>query len=452
MPIPVGESAITRRRVQDDVYDALLAAIVGGELAPGERLDDRQLIAWSGASRVIVRESIARLSRSGFVTAGQGHLTHVTPINGVTLNESAVVYKSLLVHATRQITPSLTVDERQSLTGKIRSLLPGRDSSLRLTATPGVKAVVWDKVFSEYGNPLSQKVAEPHGLHVQRLLVLHGASLDFTAFTQVLTAFIDSVQEGDGQSASEQIARLFEGPIAALIDALPLTSTHTGAPVSALAAPINRSARPLRDDVYERILTAIVDGTLEPGEALPDDDLMAWLGTSRMPIRHALDRLAEYGIVDATPHRTVRVAELDAAQINHALDTVSPLVAYAIGATTADVTDEMIATLDQLADDAVHAAAGDQRLRLDIINRAFFDVFVSATANEALRTAVNEMTGLTFRALTPRAGLLNLTAIADHVSRIRDAVRHRDADAAVRAHRHLVEPTYRNFLEMYRTV
>ena len=45
--------------------------------------------------------------------------------------------------------------------------------------------------------------------------------------------------------------------------------------------PVER--RLLRDVVYERLYTAIIDGTLEPGEVLLDEKLTAWLGVSRTP-------------------------------------------------------------------------------------------------------------------------------------------------------------------------
>lgn len=55
-------------------------------------------------------------------------------------------------------------------------------------------------------------------------------------------------------------------------------------------------------------MRAIVDGTLQPGERLRDDELTAWLGTSRAPIREALGHLAEVGLVEMAPNRYTRVA------------------------------------------------------------------------------------------------------------------------------------------------
>ena len=66
----------------------------------------------------------------------------------------------------------------------------------------------------------------------------------------------------------------------------------------------------LRERILGTIRTAILDGTLQPGERLRDDELTAWLGTSRAPIREALDQLADLGVVEMSPNRFTKVAAM----------------------------------------------------------------------------------------------------------------------------------------------
>jgi DNA-binding GntR family transcriptional regulator len=66
----------------------------------------------------------------------------------------------------------------------------------------------------------------------------------------------------------------------------------------------------LRERIHGQILRAILDGTLEPGERLRDDELIAWLGTSRAPIREALTQLADLGVVEMSPNRYTKVAQV----------------------------------------------------------------------------------------------------------------------------------------------
>lgn len=69
--------------------------------------------------------------------------------------------------------------------------------------------------------------------------------------------------------------------------------------------------RLLRDVVFEKLLAAIVDGTLEPGERLNDEELTKWLGVSRTPVREAIAQLQTYGLVEIEANRYTRVARRD---------------------------------------------------------------------------------------------------------------------------------------------
>jgi len=63
-----------------------------------------------------------------------------------------------------------------------------------------------------------------------------------------------------------------------------------------------------RDEVYDRLLEAILDGTFEPAERIRDHDLSTWLCVSRTPIRMALARLGDLGLVETTSNRMTRIA------------------------------------------------------------------------------------------------------------------------------------------------
>lgn len=85
----------------------------------------------------------------------------------------------------------------------------------------------------------------------------------------------------------------------------------------------------LRDDVYRRIRDTIVRGELQPGEKLRDGELGAWLGVSRTPVREALLKLAEAGLVTAKPGRETIVAPEDPVALAHARTIAAELHALA---------------------------------------------------------------------------------------------------------------------------
>ena len=99
-------------------------------------------------------------------------------------------------------------------------------------------------------------------------------------------------------------------------------------PIPENAPAIDR--RLLRDDVYHRLRDAIVDGSLAPGEQLRDGELAAWLGVSRTPVREALLRLAEAGLVVAQPGRSTTVSSMDLRDVRDARDVVAAMHELAV--------------------------------------------------------------------------------------------------------------------------
>src|SRR5256885_9263874 len=62
-----------------------------------------------------------------------------------------------------------------------------------------------------------------------------------------------------------------------------------------------RSGVPARTQVYAALRDAIIRAELEPGRRLSENELAAWLGVSRTPIREALVRLRDERLVAIVP-------------------------------------------------------------------------------------------------------------------------------------------------------
>lgn len=67
----------------------------------------------------------------------------------------------------------------------------------------------------------------------------------------------------------------------------------------------------LRESVYQQLRDWIVRGKLEPGEQLRDQELAERLGISRTPVREALRRLEDEGLVETAKNRWTRVRPVD---------------------------------------------------------------------------------------------------------------------------------------------
>ncbi|WP_299432201.1 GntR family transcriptional regulator [uncultured Meiothermus sp.] len=67
----------------------------------------------------------------------------------------------------------------------------------------------------------------------------------------------------------------------------------------------------LRESAYQQLRDWIVQGILEPGEQLRDQELAVRLGVSRTPVREALRRLEDEGLVETAKNRWTRVKPVD---------------------------------------------------------------------------------------------------------------------------------------------
>jgi DNA-binding GntR family transcriptional regulator len=71
------------------------------------------------------------------------------------------------------------------------------------------------------------------------------------------------------------------------------------------------TAPDLVEQIYARLLDAISEGTLAPGERLTQDDLAQRFAVSRQPVLQALRLLKKDGFVEDAPGRGVQVTQLD---------------------------------------------------------------------------------------------------------------------------------------------
>ncbi|WP_291828960.1 GntR family transcriptional regulator, partial [Bosea sp. (in: a-proteobacteria)] len=84
------------------------------------------------------------------------------------------------------------------------------------------------------------------------------------------------------------------------------------------AAP--QPALSLTEIAYRRLEEAIVTLSLRPGAVLTEAQLIDMVGVGRTPVREALIRLAQQGLVEVLPRKGVVVAGINAIDIMAALD------------------------------------------------------------------------------------------------------------------------------------
>jgi DNA-binding GntR family transcriptional regulator len=206
-----------------------------------------------------------------------------------------------------------------------------------------------------------------------------------------------------------------------------------------LLAPLPRVSLAAR--AYETLLTAIVTGSLAPGERIRDADLAEQLQTSRMPVREALKRLEAEGLVETVPNRETRVAPVRAERAAQAFPVIAALHALGTRLGVPALTggdDDRMRSLDRERARALKRGDVIAAIELD---DAFHGVLLEAAGNDELIRAlerlmpqIRRLDALHFTELTRG------DAAADHAG-ILAACARRDADEAAR----LVEA---NFLRL----
>jgi DNA-binding GntR family transcriptional regulator len=184
----------------------------------------------------------------------------------------------------------------------------------------------------------------------------------------------------------------------------------------------------LRDTVQDKIRDAIMDGTLEQGERLNDDDLISWLGVSRTPIREALAELARSGLIEMAPNRYTRVASPSKDELLDAYQTLGVIyggvVRLAVPRFTAAERKQVVRTLDDVI---AKVGKGDQA-QVAHGSVGIYAMWADACGNASLEALCRSTTdGLAYKLRVPElAELLPADVIQPELAKLRDAVR--DAD------------------------
>jgi DNA-binding GntR family transcriptional regulator len=123
----------------------------------------------------------------------------------------------------------------------------------------------------------------------------------------------------------------------------------------------------LSDRVVDQLRGAIQNGAYAPGDRLVERRLASELGVSHIPVREALTRLAEEGLVERLPRRGSRVAAIDAKELDDLSSLRVLLEQYVVERAMLHWTDEAERSLREIVAQMERAAArGDTRRLFDL--------------------------------------------------------------------------------------
>jgi len=155
----------------------------------------------------------------------------------------------------------------------------------------------------------------------------------------------------------------------------------------------------LSEQALGAIRRAIVVGELAPGTAVKDVELAARMGLSRTPVREALARLTDEGLIESKPHSYTRVTPMDADAVRDAHAVVQAMHGLATRLAVPHLTAAHLAELR--AANTRFATAVDTGALEDAItcDDAFHGVLVLASGNTAVAATIRRYTPLLHRAI-----------------------------------------------------
>jgi DNA-binding GntR family transcriptional regulator len=186
-----------------------------------------------------------------------------------------------------------------------------------------------------------------------------------------------------------------------------------------------------RDRAYRMLRDAIVNGELAPGAVIRDADLAQQVGLSRTPVREALARLADEGLVETRPHAWTRVAPLSIREVREALVVVRAMHELAVRQAVPLMTEkhhEVMRAANRRFADAVES--GDVEGAVDA-DDALHDVPVAVLGNRALAATIERQLPLIRRLERLRFGSLLGRSSGGRHDQLIEACEDRDTETAV---------------------
>ena len=199
-------------------------------------------------------------------------------------------------------------------------------------------------------------------------------------------------------------------------------------------------ARPDRqlvtDWVYEEIRGAIVDLRLEPGAPLREAAIATQLGVSKTPVREALGRLEQEGLVEATSFKGAVVTDYSERDLQEIYELRELLEGVAVRAAATEADDATLVALHDVIERSRAARDTDDLVLLAELLGRFDQIIFEQVENARIRNLIE-----TLRAHLTRIGKLTeeipgrVEASVEEHAAIVEAIARGDADEAERAMR-----------------
>lgn len=143
--------------------------------------------------------------------------------------------------------------------------------------------------------------------------------------------------------------------------------------------------------VADELRASIQSGELHPGERLVERKLAETLGVSHIPVREALARLAEEGIVAREPRRGARVAELNSQDLDEISSLRIILEQFMCGRVRERWNDEIAGELARVLDAMEVAATADDSISMGRLDAEFHETLARLADHSLLSDLLGQL-------------------------------------------------------------
>lgn len=145
------------------------------------------------------------------------------------------------------------------------------------------------------------------------------------------------------------------------------------------------------DEAYKILEEQIVFGKLAPKTQIKIKDLSEDLGISRTPVREAILRLENEGLVVSKPNLWTQVAPIDIESVKDIYPLVAYLETFALRDGFDNVDDDFVCNLKEINLSIKEAYEAHDLKRLLELDNDFHDKIISLSANKEVQGILNDL-------------------------------------------------------------
>jgi len=154
---------------------------------------------------------------------------------------------------------------------------------------------------------------------------------------------------------------------------------------------------PLRDIVFKTLREAIVTGELKSGERLMEIRLANEMGVSRTPVREAIRKLEQEGLVYLTARKGAVVAPINSKDLRDVMEIRRVLESLACKLACEHTTDEDILDLEETNDRIQEAIDNKEDELIARLDSKFHEMICEISGNKKLVSILGKIKELIFR-------------------------------------------------------